>query len=158
LILIWITLILLLCLLLLYAFKRRKKSTILKEKWKTGFSDGWEFEKFIAEVFKNAGYRSTLTKGSHDFGADLIIKKRKVSYAIQIKYYSNPITLKALEEALVAAAIYGVDRIGVVTNGEIPQSLKKFAQEIEKKTFVKKVILIGKNDIESMLNGKKTFL
>lgn len=135
--------------------KRPPKSSDLRKKWQNGFKDGWAFEQFMADLFNSLGYRAIVTKGSHDFGADLIVKNKRATYIFQVKYYSNSISPKALEEALVAAALYGIDKIGIVTNGEIPQAVKNFADQICRKTFVKKVALIGRPEIEKMLKGEK---
>lgn len=151
------SLILLVLLLLLVLTFRRKSPglTKLREEWRKGFKDGWAFENFSAELFNSLGYKAIVTKGSHDFGADLIVKNKRDTFVLQAKYYANSISPKAIEEALVAAAIYGVDKIGIITNGEIPQAVRDFAQQIRAKTFVTKVALIGKSEIEKMLKGEK---
>ncbi|HEY8540938.1 MAG TPA: restriction endonuclease [Pseudothermotoga sp.] len=137
-------------------FKRRSpKLSELRKKWERGFKDGWSFEQFMADLFTSLGYRAAATKGSHDFGVDLIVKNGKATYVFQAKYYSNSISPKALEEVLMAATLYGIDRIGIVTNAEIPQSVRDLAQEICRKTFIKKVVLISKSEIEKMLRGEK---
>ncbi|MGJ8453794.1 restriction endonuclease [Pseudothermotoga sp. U03pept] len=154
---IFLSLILLTLLLFLALVFRRKspKLTKLREEWRKGFKNGWAFEKFSAELFNSLGYKAIVTKGSHDFGADLIIKDRRNTFVLQAKYYTNSISPKAIEEALIAAAIYGVDKIGIITNGEIPQAVRDFAEEIRAKTFVTKVALIGKGEIERMLRGER---
>lgn len=135
--------------------RRPPKLSDLKKRWHTGFKDGWSFERFMADLFNTLGYKAVATKGSHDFGVDLFVKNGKVTYIFQVKYYSNTIPTKALEEALMAAALYGVDRIGIITNAEIPEAVRKLAQEICNETFVKKVVLISRSEIERMLAGEK---
>lgn len=147
--------IILISVLFLSLRKKQPKLSDLKKKWQNGFKDGWSFEQFMADLFNSLGYRAIVTKGSHDFGVDLIVKNSKTTYIFQAKYYNNSVSPKALEEALMAAALYGIDRIGVVTNAEIPQTVRNFAQEICRKTFVKKVVLISKSEIERMLAGEK---
>ncbi len=34
--------------------------------------ESWEFEEFVAEVFENFGFRSVVTKRTHDGGRDII--------------------------------------------------------------------------------------
>ncbi|WP_445669244.1 restriction endonuclease [Margalitia sp. FSL K6-0131] len=41
-----------------------------------------EFKHFLAPLFKRLGYRAKVTKGSGDFGADLILSKRVKKYDI----------------------------------------------------------------------------
>ncbi|HOJ88114.1 MAG TPA: restriction endonuclease [Pseudothermotoga sp.] len=154
--LIALTVAFVLIIVLFLTLKRRTlKRSDLAKRWQNGFKDGWSFEQFMTDLFNNLGYRAVVTKGSHDFGVDIIVKNSKCTYVFQAKYYSNSISPKALEEALMAAALYGVDRIGIVTNAEIPQAVKDFAEQICKKTFVKKVLLIGRPEIERMLRGEK---
>ncbi len=147
--------IVIISLLLLSLKGRSPRLSDLRTRWANGFKDGWTFEQFMADLFNSLGYRAVVTKGSHDFGVDLIVKNGKATYIFQAKYYSNSISPKALEEALMAAALYGVDRIGIITNAEIPQAVKNLAQEICRKTFVKKVVLISRSEIEKMLTGEK---
>lgn len=75
--------------------------------------DGWEFEKYCAELFRLLGYSVKITKGSGDYGADLILDN---STSVQCKLYSNPVGLHALQEVYSSMAKYKTNRACVITN------------------------------------------
>ncbi len=62
---------------------------------------GHEYEYLVAEYLRQHGYsRVTVTKGSGDYGVDVIAHKRGKKYAVQCKYYSEPVSLPAVQEAV----------------------------------------------------------
>lgn len=75
--------------------------------------DGWEFEKYCAELFRLLGHSVKITKGSGDYGADLILDN---STSVQCKLYSNPVGLRALQEVYSSMAKYKTNRACVITN------------------------------------------
>lgn len=117
--------------------------------------NGWEFENFLCELFRRAGYKAHRTKFSHDFGADLLVENRGKFVVLQVKYYNRPIDTNAVEQAVVAGTIYGTAYVGVVTNNEIPDRVKEFAKQFEAKTFVKKIYLIDGNILERLKRGER---
>ena len=40
-----------------------------------------------------------VTRGSGDFGTDILAEKDGVTYAVQCKYYTSPVGVKAVQEA-----------------------------------------------------------
>lgn len=81
--------------------------------------DGEEFEDLLAIYFKGVGLSVTKTKKSHDYGADLIVKYKKESIAIQCKlYYKHSVGNSAVQEISTAREFYGADRAMVVTNSK----------------------------------------
>ena len=55
--------------------------------------NGYEYEEYCANYLKKNGYTNiTVTKGSGDHGVDIIACKNGKKYAIQCKYYSNPVS------------------------------------------------------------------
>ncbi|AEH50952.1 restriction endonuclease [Pseudothermotoga thermarum] len=134
---------------------RKKRIKNFRKKLEKGLNNGWEFEKFVAELFKKCGYKVTTTKGTHDFGADIIVQKRGSMVVLQAKYLSSTPSTTALDEALAAAMIYGATEIGLVTNTQLSDSLKEYARKIEETTFIKKVILIGRKELERVMNGER---
>ncbi len=140
--------------LLTYIFSK-KPAKDLRERWKKGMRDGWEFEKFVADLLNRCGYRASATKGSHDFGTDIIVVKKGELILLQAKYLSSPPVSTVLDEALAAGMIYGARQIGLVTNTFLTESLKEYARKIEQTTFVKRVILLGREELERLLNGEK---
>lgn len=48
---------------------------------------GWDFEKSVAKLFSQLGYRTKVTKGSGDGGVDIIMYKNNLKYIVQCKLY-----------------------------------------------------------------------
>lgn len=134
----------------LISIKKTRKRT-----HKVRIQNGRQFEVFLCELFRRAGYKVNPTGFSHDFGADLLIETRGKLIVLQAKYYNRPIDTNAVEEAVVAATIYGTSYVGIVTNGQIPDRVKQFAEQIESRTFIKKVYLIDGTSLERLKRGEK---
>lgn len=79
--------------------------------------EGHEFEYFCADLLKNRGFVDVeVTKGSGDYGIDILAEKDGVTYAVQCKRYSTPVGVKAIQEAYAGRDYY--DRMvgAVMTN------------------------------------------
>ena len=79
--------------------------------------EGHEFEYYCAEVLRKKGFIDVeVTKGSGDYGVDILAEKEGVTYAIQCKCYTAPIGVKAIQEAYAGRDYY--DRMvgAVLTN------------------------------------------
>ncbi|SFS42303.1 Restriction endonuclease [Paenibacillus sp. 453mf] len=68
--------------------------------------DGFKFESYLGELFRNLGYEAKVTQGSGDFGADLILKKADQRIVVQAKRYSKNVGIKAVQEAQASIAHY----------------------------------------------------
>ncbi|MDR4347249.1 restriction endonuclease [Bacillus paranthracis] len=78
--------------------------------------DGYEFEAFLSDLFNRMGYNTEITKGSGDYGIDLIAIKKGLSIGIQAKCYSGKVPNKAVQEVIAGIAYYKLDQGMVVTN------------------------------------------
>lgn len=79
--------------------------------------EGHEFEFFCADLLKSRGFVDVeVTKGSGDYGIDILAEKDGVTYAIQCKRYGTPVGVKAIQEAYAGRDYY--DRMvgAVMTN------------------------------------------
>jgi len=79
--------------------------------------EGHEFEFFCADLLRKKGFIEVeVTKGSGDYGIDILAEKEGVTYAIQCKCYTAPIGVKAIQEAYAGRDYY--DRMvgAVMTN------------------------------------------
>lgn len=126
---------------LLIAVRRRKNS----EHSELDEMDGHEFEYFCAELLQEKGfYEVEVTKGSGDYGIDILAEKDGVTYAIQCKRYSDPVGVKAIQEAYAGRDYY--DRMvgAVLTN----QYFTTPAVEAAKKL---KILLWDRGYLESMM-------
>lgn len=111
LIIIIMTLLLLAALLLVRYSKRKRRFSSLDE------MEGHDFEYFCAELLERRGFIEVeVTKGSGDYGIDILAEKEGVTYAIQCKCYSSPVGVKAVQEAYAGRDYY--DRMvgAVLTN------------------------------------------
>jgi restriction system protein len=53
-----------------------------------GFFDPYDFEHFVAWVFRELGYKTVVTPEQGDHGIDVILKKDGKEYAVQVKRYA----------------------------------------------------------------------
>lgn len=107
--------------------------------------EGHEFEHYCAELLKKRGFEEvSVTKGSGDFGVDVLAEKDGVTYAIQCKAYATPVGVKAVQEAYAGREYY--DRMvgAVLTN----QYFTKPAVEAAKKL---KILLWDRGYLDSMI-------
>lgn len=110
--------------------------------------EGHEFEYFCAELLKSHGFCEVeVTKGSGDYGIDILGEKDGVTYAIQCKRYAAPVGVKAVQEAYAGRDYY--DRMvgAVMTN----QYFTIPAVEAAKKL---KILLWDGGYIESMMEER----
>ncbi|MDR3712038.1 MAG: restriction endonuclease [Puia sp.] len=107
--------------------------------------NGYDFEKFLAEVFQTAGYDVEGTKLSGDQGADLFATRFGKKIVIQAKNYSGNVGNTAVQEALSAKSFYACDEAMVVTNSYFTKS----AIELAKATSVR---LIDRPDLQKYLD------
>lgn len=79
--------------------------------------EGLQFEEFVAEILYKNGFREVeVTKGSGDFGADVIAKKNNISYAFQCKRFNSTIGPKPIGEVLRGMRKYNCEKGIVITN------------------------------------------
>lgn len=80
--------------------------------------EGHEFEHYCASLLVAVGFMEVMvTKGSGDFGADILAEKDGVTYAIQCKCYNKPVGVQAVMEAYAGRDYY--DRmVGVVMSNQ----------------------------------------
>lgn len=89
---------------------------------------GYEFEEFIAELFRRWGYQTSTTKKSGDQGVDVLAEKNGELIAIQTKCYTHPVGNKAVQEIVAGLKFYHA-KIGlVVTNSCFTPSAKELAE------------------------------
>lgn len=138
--------ILLLIIVGVFLFVRKYKSTV-PEHFDT--LEGHEFEYYCAELLQKKGFIEVeVTKGSGDYGVDILAEKDGVTYAIQCKCYTAPIGVKAIQEAYAGRDYY--DRMvgAVLTN----QYFTTPAVEAAKKL---KILLWDRGYLESMLEEEE---
>lgn len=106
--------------------------------------DGFQFEEFLALLFKGHEYRTNVTKSRGDFGADLILKKNDVKTVVQAKRYSSNVGIKAVQEIIGTVQHYKAGQSMVVTNSYYTRA----ATELARTNNVK---LINRDQLINML-------
>ena len=93
--------------------------------------EGHDFEYYCADLLKANGFLEVeVTKGSGDFGADILAEMDGVTYAFQCKCYDKPIGVKAIQE-IYAGRDYYDKMVGVVmTNQYFTQPAVELAQKL----------------------------
>lgn len=107
--------------------------------------EGRDFEHFCAELLGKRGFTEVeVTKGSGDYGIDILAEKDGVTYAVQCKCYGSPVGVKAIQEAYAGRDYY--DRMvgAVLTN----QYFTAPAVEAAKKL---KILLWDRGYLDSMM-------
>lgn len=95
----------------------------------SGQWDGAAYEAYVARYLTKEGYRKvTQTGRSGDMGVDIVAKKHGISYAVQCKYYSRPVSGTAVQEAVAGMAMYDCQRAMVVTNSTLTKAAKELAE------------------------------
>lgn len=124
-------------LLLLRAARRRRPQDM-------DLMEGHEFEYYCAELLRQAGFVEVeVTRGSGDYGVDILAEREGVTYAVQCKRYDGPVGVKAVQEAYAGRDFY--DRmVGVVMTN---QYFTRPAVEVARKL---KILLWDRGYLESM--------
>ena len=69
--------------------------------------EGHDFEYYCADLLKEHGFMEVeVTKGSGDFGADILCERNGITYAIQCKCYDKDVGVHAVQEVYAAKDYY----------------------------------------------------
>ncbi len=107
--------------------------------------EGRDFEHYCAELLRRRGFQEVeVTKGSGDYGIDILAEKDGVTYAVQCKRYAAPVGVKAVQEAYAGRDYY--DRLvgAVLTNQYFTQPAVEAARRL-------KILLWDRGYLESMM-------
>lgn len=132
-------LLLLIAVIAVVIVRRRRRPALFED------MEGHEFERFCADLLRQKGFVEVeVTKGSGDYGIDILAEKDGVTYGIQCKCYTTPVGVKAVQEAYAGRDYY--DRMvgAVMTN----QYFTAPAVEAAKKL---KILLWDGGYLESMM-------
>lgn len=107
--------------------------------------EGHDFEYFCADLLRKRGFvEVTVTKGSGDYGVDILAEKEGVTYGIQCKCYQDPVGVKAIQEVYAGKEYYDQMVGAVMTN----QYFTSPAVEAAKKL---KILLWDRGYIDRMM-------
>lgn len=110
-------------------FKYKKRKRYLK----SGIQEidkmpGEQFEKCLMYHFQSLGYKAETTACSHDYGADLIMKRNGEKIIVQAKRYHGKVGIKAVQEAIGAVSYYRASKGFVVSNSYFTKSAWELAK------------------------------
>ena len=107
--------------------------------------EGHDFEYYCADLLRRSGFQEVeVTKGSGDFGADILAEKDGVSYAVQCKCYEKVVGVHAVQEAYAGKAYYDCMVAVVMTNRYFTEPAVTCARKLN-------VMLWDRGYIEGML-------
>lgn len=94
--------------------------------------EGHEFEQYCANLLEEHGFQEVeVTKGSGDFGVDVLAQREGTSYAIQCKRYDGPVGVHAVQEVYAGRDYYDC-MVGVVmTNQYFTAPAVEVAQKLK---------------------------
>ena len=111
--------------------------------------EGHDFEYYCAGLLQRAGFQEVeVTKGSGDFGADILAEKDGVSYAVQCKCYDSVVGVHAVQEAYAGKAYYDCMVAAVMTNRYFTEPAVTCARKLN-------VMLWDRGYIEGMLDEEE---
>lgn len=110
---------------------------------------GREFERKIATLFTEYGYKVEMPSRGKDFGADLLIELGGIKKAVQVKFRDKKnVGLKSVQEVHSALKKYDASQGIVITN----KDFTKEAKELAKDTNVR---LLRGVDYEGVIRNQK---
>ncbi len=77
---------------------------------------GIDFERYVGRLLDHRGFRTKRTKGSGDFGVDLIAHKNGIKYSIQVKRSISNVSRRAVSDAVAGKDHYGCNAAMAITN------------------------------------------
>jgi HJR/Mrr/RecB family endonuclease len=120
----------------------------LQATWaKSGSMSSREFEHFMADLFRTAGYKVDVVGGAGDQGVDLLLKEGRKRIAVQCKKYGRPVGNAAVSAVYAGAKHYGAKQAWVVA----PEGFTKGAIELAKSTGVR---LMGRKGVDGLLEDQ----
>ena len=107
--------------------------------------EGHDFEYYCAELLEKSGFLEVeVTKGSGDFGADILAEKDGITYAFQCKCYNTPVGVRAVQEAYAGRDFYDCMVGVVITNQYFTAPAVEAAAKL-------KILLWDRGYLDSML-------
>lgn len=125
---------------LVRGYRRNRRAGVIDE------MEGHDFEYFCAELLEKRGFIDVeVTRGSGDYGVDILAEKEGVTYAIQCKRYSAPVGVDAVQQVYAGRDYY--DRMvgAVMTNQYFTTAAVEAAKRL-------KILLWDRGYLDSMLD------
>lgn len=91
----------------------------------------FDFEDFIAQLFKDNGYDVEKTPSSGDYGADILMAKSGEKIAVQVKRYApdNKVGVQEINQVVGAKDFYKCDKAMIISTSSFSKRGKALAGE-----------------------------
>lgn len=90
---------------------------------------GFEFEEWVLQHFiAKFGYKGYVTRGSADYGADVVLKKKNMTIVVQAKRWNQKVGIEAIQQIAAAVKHYRADKAIVITNNFYTRNAKELAE------------------------------
>ena len=97
--------------------------------WQFPVYTGEDYEHYVRFYLDRQGFtRIQHTGRTGDLGVDLVACKGRRTYAVQCKYYSQPVSGAAVQEVVAGMAAYDCDAALIVTNSTLTKGAWSLAQ------------------------------
>ncbi|MBD5458495.1 MAG: restriction endonuclease [Lachnospiraceae bacterium] len=129
--------------LLIRGYKRSRRAGVIDE------MEGHDFEYFCAELLEKRGFIDVeVTRGSGDYGVDILAEKDGVTYAVQCKRYAAPVGVEAVQQVYAGKDYY--DRMvgAVMTNQYFTAAAVEAAKRL-------KILLWDRGYLDSMMDEER---
>lgn len=111
--------------------------------------EGHEFERFMTEVLKKNNFKNVYTtRGSGDFGADIIGELNGIRYAFQCKRFESKIGPKPIGEVLRGMNHYKCQKGAVITNNY-------FTKQAHQESSINNIELWDRNKVLELCRYKR---
>ncbi len=121
--------------------RRRRRCGVMDE------MRGHDFEYFCADLLEKQGFVDVeVTRGSGDFGVDILAEKDGVTYAVQCKRYQGTVGVDAVLQVYAGKDYYGRMVGAVMTNQYFTSPAVKAAERL-------RILLWDRGYVDSMLDG-----
>lgn len=104
-----------------------RRVTILKQSAMDAL-DGTAFEAYVSKLLTQRGYRVQHTGRSGDLGVDLIAEKAPYRFAVQVKRQAQPVSRRAVSDAVAGKAHYKCNAAMVITNNLFSPGAQQLAR------------------------------
>jgi hypothetical protein len=93
----------------------------------------YDFEKFMAVLFRADGYEVEETEYSGDYGADLILRKDGVTTVVQVKRFAKgtPVSVGDVNQVIGARSYYKAEGMLVVTTSDFTSAAIKLSKSAD---------------------------
>lgn len=110
---------------------------------------GIHFEEYIADLLLKLNYKKVkVLPPASDYGMDILAELNGVTYAIQCKYYTKAVGVKAIQEIMGGKNHYHTHLAVVATNNGFTNNAIKLAES-------NKILLWDRKTIEKMISAAK---